>query len=144
MTRAFCFLALLCLALGAAGGPLAYLGAGRLGAVSFAAPDAKSKVRKTEVTFDTDEGPRADTTLEGLQGLNPVLGPDTSITAGNAIDIQVSNVTLDCNDFGLDGLAAGLAIALAWGTVVGSALQFGIQIPTVWPLLGPALFTVIA
>jgi hypothetical protein len=29
---------LLCLTLGAAGGPLAYLGAGRLGAVSFAAP----------------------------------------------------------------------------------------------------------
>ena len=33
----------------------------------------------------------------------------TAITSGNAIDIQTNNVTLDCNDFKLGGLAAGLA-----------------------------------
>jgi parallel beta-helix repeat protein len=31
----------------------------------------------------------------------------TLITAGNAIDIQASNVTLDCNDFKIGGLGAG-------------------------------------
>jgi hypothetical protein len=33
----------------------------------------------------------------------------TAITSGNAIDIQANNVTLDCNNFKLGGLAAGLA-----------------------------------
>src|SRR5258708_650181 len=39
------------------------------------------EVSQREVTIAKDEGNRADTTLEGLSGLNPVLGPDTSITA---------------------------------------------------------------
>ena len=34
--------------------------------VTFSAPDAKSKIRKTEVEFKVDEGPRADTSLEAL------------------------------------------------------------------------------
>ena len=33
----------------------------------------------------------------------------TAITSGNAITINANNVTLDCNDFKLGGLAAGLA-----------------------------------
>ena len=41
-----------------------------------------------EVTIDKDEGNRADTTLEGLAGLNPVLGPNTHITAGNASQLS--------------------------------------------------------
>ena len=41
-------------------------------------------VSMREVTLDKDEGNRPDTTLEGLKSLNPVLGPDTHITAGNA------------------------------------------------------------
>jgi hypothetical protein len=32
----------------------------------------------------------------------------TAITSGNAIDIEASNVTIDCNDFKLGGLAAGI------------------------------------
>jgi acetyl-CoA acetyltransferase family protein len=45
-------------------------------------------VSQVEVTIAKDEGNRADTTLEGLSGLNPVLGPDTSITAGNASQLS--------------------------------------------------------
>jgi acetyl-CoA acetyltransferase family protein len=46
------------------------------------------EVSQREVTFGKDEGNRADTTLEGLASLNPVLGPDTSITAGNASQLS--------------------------------------------------------
>jgi len=46
------------------------------------------EVSEREVTISKDEGNRADTTLEGLSALNPVLGPDTSITAGNASQLS--------------------------------------------------------
>ncbi len=41
-----------------------------------------------EVTIAKDEGNRADTTLEGLKALNPVVGPDGTITAGNASQLS--------------------------------------------------------
>ena len=41
-----------------------------------------------EVTLEKDEGNRPSTTLEGLQGLNPVLGSDKTITAGNASQLS--------------------------------------------------------
>ena len=43
---------------------------------------------KKEVTLTKDEGNRADTTLEGLQSLQPVVGPDGMITAGNASQLS--------------------------------------------------------
>jgi len=43
---------------------------------------------KKEVTIDKDEGNRPDTTLEGLAQLQPVLGPETTITAGNASQLS--------------------------------------------------------
>jgi len=46
------------------------------------------EVSMREVTIAKDEGNRADTTLEGLSALNPVLGPDTTITAGNASQLS--------------------------------------------------------
>jgi acetyl-CoA acetyltransferase family protein len=46
------------------------------------------EVSQREITVSKDEGNRADTTLEGLSGLNPVLGPNTSITAGNASQLS--------------------------------------------------------
>jgi acetyl-CoA acetyltransferase family protein len=49
---------------------------------------ATGEVSQREITIAKDEGNRADTTLEGLSGLNPVLGPDTSITAGNASQLS--------------------------------------------------------
>ncbi len=41
-----------------------------------------------EVTIDKDEGNRPDTTLEGLASLQPVMGPDAMITAGNASQLS--------------------------------------------------------
>ncbi|HYN45141.1 MAG TPA: acetyl-CoA C-acyltransferase [Allosphingosinicella sp.] len=41
-----------------------------------------------EVTITKDEGNRADTTLEGLQSLQPVMGPEGMITAGNASQLS--------------------------------------------------------
>ena len=46
------------------------------------------EVSDQEVTVAKDEGNRPSTTLEGLQSLNPVLGPDSTITAGNASQLS--------------------------------------------------------
>ncbi len=46
------------------------------------------EVSQKEVTLTKDEGNRPQTTLEGLQSLNPVLGPDMTITAGNASQLS--------------------------------------------------------
>jgi acetyl-CoA C-acetyltransferase len=46
------------------------------------------EVSHKEVTLAKDEGNRADTTLEGLKALQPVLGPDMNITAGNASQLS--------------------------------------------------------
>ena len=43
---------------------------------------------KKEITVEKDEGNRPDTTLEGLSQLQPVLGPGTTITAGNASQLS--------------------------------------------------------
>jgi acetyl-CoA acetyltransferase family protein len=45
-------------------------------------------VSMREVTVDKDEGNRPDTTIEGLASLQPVLGPGTHITAGNASQLS--------------------------------------------------------
>ena len=44
--------------------------------------------RGDPVVVDTDEGPRADTSLERLAGLRPVFKRDGSVTAGNASSIN--------------------------------------------------------
>jgi acetyl-CoA acyltransferase len=41
-----------------------------------------------EMVFDTDEGPRPDTTVEGLAKLKPVFDPRGTVTAGNASQIN--------------------------------------------------------
>lgn len=42
------------------------------------------KHRKGDKIVDTDEGPRPETTLEGLSGLRPVFDREGTVTAGNA------------------------------------------------------------
>lgn len=42
------------------------------------------KRKVTESVFDTDEGPRRDTSLERLASLKPAFGPKGTVTAGNA------------------------------------------------------------
>jgi acetyl-CoA C-acetyltransferase len=49
---------------------------------------ATGEVSQREVTITKDEGNRADTTLEGLQSLQPVMGPDALVTAGNASQLS--------------------------------------------------------
>ncbi|WP_260598538.1 acetyl-CoA C-acyltransferase [Sphingomonas endolithica] len=46
------------------------------------------EVTYKDVTLTKDEGNRADTTLEGLRALKPVMGPDMTITAGNASQLS--------------------------------------------------------
>jgi acetyl-CoA C-acetyltransferase len=49
---------------------------------------ATGETSKQAVTIAKDEGNRADTTLEGLASLQPVMGPDAFITAGNASQLS--------------------------------------------------------
>jgi acetyl-CoA acyltransferase len=51
--------------------------------VSFTAPNG-SKPKRTEMVFKTDEGPRADTTLEALAALRPAFHIKGTVTAGNS------------------------------------------------------------
>ncbi len=46
------------------------------------------EISQQEVTITKDEGNRPSTTLEGLASLNPVMGPDKVITAGNASQLS--------------------------------------------------------
>ncbi|WP_120512900.1 acetyl-CoA C-acetyltransferase [Photobacterium salinisoli] len=46
------------------------------------------KERRETKTVDTDEYPKADATLEGLQKLRPAFKPEGSVTAGNASGIN--------------------------------------------------------
>ena len=49
---------------------------------------ATGEVSEVEVTLTKDEGNRPETTLEGLQSLQPVMGPGMNITAGNASQLS--------------------------------------------------------
>lgn len=46
------------------------------------------EVSDQDITIAKDEGNRPQTTLEGLSSLQPVMGPGTSITAGNASQLS--------------------------------------------------------
>ena len=52
-------------------------------------PVAVAGKKKGEtIDVDTDEHPRADSSIEGLQKLKPLFGPDGTVTAGNASGIN--------------------------------------------------------
>jgi acetyl-CoA C-acetyltransferase len=59
------------------------------------------EVTHKQVTLAKDEGNRADTTLEGLQSLNPVLGPEMTITAGNASQLSDGSSAMVLMEAGL-------------------------------------------
>ena len=46
--------------------------------------DEKGRVRRKEIVFETDEGPRTDTSAEGLARLKPVFHAKGTVTAGNS------------------------------------------------------------
>ena len=52
------------------------------------APYTNAAPKKPAVTIDSDEHPRAETTLEGLARLKGVVRPDGSVTAGNSSGIN--------------------------------------------------------
>ncbi|MFL6830195.1 MAG: acetyl-CoA C-acyltransferase, partial [Sphingomicrobium sp.] len=57
--------------------------------VTMAVKDKETgEISQKEVTLAKDEGNRPDTTLDGLAALQPVLGPGTSITAGNSSQLS--------------------------------------------------------
>jgi acetyl-CoA C-acetyltransferase len=49
---------------------------------------ATGETSQKEVTLARDEGNRPETTIEGLSALQPVMGPDAVITAGNASQLS--------------------------------------------------------
>jgi acetyl-CoA acyltransferase len=75
--------------------------------VSFATPNG-SKPKRTEIIFKTDEGPRADTTLEALAALRPAFHVKGTVTAGNSSQMS-------------DGAAAAVVMS------ADRAKQLGIQ-----------------
>jgi acetyl-CoA acyltransferase len=83
-------------------------------------PDvAGNTVRVKQVVVDTDEGPRPDTTLEGLGKLRPVFRNGGSVTAGNASQMSdgAAGVLLASEqaikDYGLTPLARFVGFAVA-------------------------------
>ena len=52
--------------------------------VAFTDLDEKSKPRRTEIVFQKDEGPRADTSLEALGKLKAAFHASGTVTAGNS------------------------------------------------------------
>ncbi len=59
-----------------------------LESVKLVQDKATGEVHEESVCLSQDEGNRPDTTAEGLAGLKPVLGPDKTITAGNASQLS--------------------------------------------------------
>jgi acetyl-CoA C-acetyltransferase len=77
------------------------------------------KQKKSEITFDTDEFPRAGTTAETLGGLRPAFKPDGTVTAGNASGINdgaAALVLMSADEAKKRGLTP-LATIKSWATV---------------------------
>jgi acetyl-CoA acyltransferase len=52
--------------------------------VAFAQPNGGARLKKSEIEFKADEGPRADTSLEALAKLRPAFHAKGTVTAGNS------------------------------------------------------------
>ncbi|HSU24578.1 MAG TPA: acetyl-CoA C-acyltransferase, partial [Pyrinomonadaceae bacterium] len=69
--------------------------------------DEKGCVRTKEVVFDTDEGPRLDTSLESLAKLRPAFHAKGTVTAGNASQMS-------------DGAAAAVVMSMDKAREIGA------------------------
>jgi acetyl-CoA acyltransferase len=83
-------------------------------------PDvAGNTVRLKQALIDTDEGPRADTTLEGLAKLRPVFRMGGSVTAGNSSQMSDGAAAVmlaseqAIKDYGLKPLARFIGFSVA-------------------------------
>jgi acetyl-CoA acyltransferase len=68
--------------------------------------DAKGKPKSIESVFRSDEGPRADTSLEALAKLKPVFHARGTVTAGNASQVS-------------DGAAAAVVLSAEFAKEIG-------------------------
>jgi acetyl-CoA acyltransferase len=73
--------------------------------VSFTTPNV-SKPKRQEVVFRTDEGPRADTSLEALLSLKPAFHAKGTVTAGNSSQMS-------------DGAAVAVVMSAERATTLG-------------------------
>ena len=86
--------------------------------VSFTTPNG-SKPKRVEIVFKTDEGPRADTTLEALHALKPAFHAKGTVTAGNSSQMSdgaAAAVIMSAeraNTLGIKPLARFVAFATA-------------------------------
>ncbi|NLG92357.1 MAG: acetyl-CoA C-acetyltransferase [Clostridiales bacterium] len=87
------------------------------------------KTKKDVVMFDTDEGPRPDTTVETLAKLKPAFKPDGMVTAGNASNINDGAAAIvvmsedKAKELGVEPMATWVAGAL--GGVEPSIMGIG-------------------
>jgi acetyl-CoA acyltransferase len=70
--------------------------------------DENGRVRTREAVFDTDEGPRRDTSLESLAKLRPAFHAKGTVTAGNSSQVS-------------DGAAAAIVMSAARAKEIGAA-----------------------
>jgi len=81
--------------------------------------DDKGRVRRKEVVFDTDEGPRTDTSVEGLAKLRAVFHTKGTVTAGNSSQMSdgaAATVVMSADkakELGLTPLARFISFATA-------------------------------
>ncbi len=81
--------------------------------------DEGGRVRRKEVVFDTDEGPRFDSTAEGLAKLRAVFHVNGTVTAGNSSQMSdgaAATVVMSAdkaNELGIKPLARFVAFATA-------------------------------
>src|SRR5260370_18065207 len=105
----------------------------------------KSKVKGQTVVFDTDQHPKADTTLEKLAKLRPAFKGDGSVTAGNASginDAAAAVVLMEASQAQQRGLKPlGRLVAYAHAGVEPKYMGIG-PVPAVKKLLERANLTV--
>jgi acetyl-CoA acyltransferase len=81
--------------------------------------DEKGRVRRKEIVFAQDEGPRADTSLEGLAKLRPVFHAAGTVTAGNSSQMSdgaAATVVMSAdkaNELGIKPIARFVSYATA-------------------------------
>ena len=81
--------------------------------------DEKGRVRRKEIVFDTDEGPRLDTSAEGLAKLRAVFHVNGTVTAGNSSQMSdgaAATVVMSmdkANELGIKPLARFVSFATA-------------------------------
>jgi len=88
-------------------------------ATAVSKPDANGKPQVVELNVDTDEGPRADSTLEALERLKPAFKQGGTVTAGNSSQMSDGGAAAllctpeVCKDLGLEPLARFVTYAVA-------------------------------